>query len=143
MPEAPKWFLKELKEFDADLRVRWSKRTETFQLERRVTRSLHPGTIRNDGYHDDYIRAQDGYLLVGVIRPGMFSRTIFEKLRASDLWSNGGWAQMARTIEAFEEAEEERKWAEYSDELRHQSAELYEHMKLRDGRTIFSPGWVT
>jgi hypothetical protein len=135
---APAWFLKELAEFDSDLRCRWSARTETFHLERRVTRSLHPGTIRCDDYHDDYIRARDGYVLVGIIRPGLFSRTIFEKLRASDLWANGGWEKMARTIEEFEEAEEAKKWADYGDELKAQSAELYETMKIRDGRTVFN-----
>lgn len=143
MPKAPEWFLKELEAFDADLRVRWSPRTETFHLERKVRRGLHPGTIRNDGWHDDYIRAQEGYILVGIINPGMFSRSIFEKLRASDLWSNGGWAQMAKDIEEFEEAEEEKKWSEFSERLHHSSAEVYEFMKIRDGRTVFNAGWVS
>jgi hypothetical protein len=141
MPDAPKWFLNELRVFDPDLRVRWSRRTETFHLERRVTRSLHPGTIRNDHWHDDYIRAQDGYVLVGIIRPGLFSRTIFDKLRAADLWSNGGWARVCRKIEEFEEAEEERKWDDFGETLREESAELYETMKIRDGRTVFNAGW--
>ncbi|HCV42682.1 MAG TPA: hypothetical protein DGH68_04295 [Bacteroidetes bacterium] len=141
MAEAPKWFLNELRVFDPDLRVRWSRRTETFHLERRVTRSLHPGTIRNDQWHDDYIRAQDGYVLVGIIRPGLFSRTIFDKLRAADLWSNGGWARVCRKIEEFEEAEEERKWDKFGEALREESAELYETMKIRDGRSVFNAGW--
>ena len=140
--EAPAWFLKELAAFDSDLRCRWSIRTETFHLERRVTRSLHPGTIRSDGYHDDYIRARDGFILVGMIRPRMFARSIFDKLRASDLWANGGWEKMAQTLEEFEEAEEEKKWADYGDELKSQSAELYDLMKLRDGRSTYNAGWV-
>jgi hypothetical protein len=143
MPKAPEWFLKELEAFDSDLRVRWSARTETFHLERRVTRSLHPGTIRNDHWHDDFIRAQDGYLLVGVIRPGMFSRSIFDKLRASDLWSNGGWLKMAQTLEEFEEAEEELKWAQFSQRLKDETSDLYELMKMRDGRSVFNAGWVS
>jgi hypothetical protein len=142
MPKAPEWFLKELADFDSQLRVRWSVRTETFHLERRVTRSLHPGTIRCNDYHDDTIRARDGYILVGCIRPGLFSRSIFEKLRANDLWANGGWEKYAETIEAFEQAEEEKKWADYEDELKAQSAELYEHLKLRDGRSVYNAGWI-
>ena len=142
MPDAPKWFLRELKDFDPDLRVRWSPRLELFQLERRVLRSVHPGTIRNDGWHDDWIRAQDGYLLVASIPPGKFSRTIFEKLRASDLWSNGGWATMAREMEESEEREEALHWEKFSGNLRDATKDVYDIMKIRDGRTVFNAGWV-
>ena len=142
MAKAPDWFLRELKAFDEDLRVRWSPRTETFHLERRVTRGLHPGTIRNDGWHDDYIRAQDGYILVGTIRPGMFARSIFDRLRASDLWANGGWEKVARSVEEAEEAEEAESWAKFRESLREESREVYDFIKIRDGRTIFNAGWV-
>ena len=143
MPIPPKWFIKELGEFDPELRIRWSRRLELWQLERRVTRSLHPGTIRNDNYHDDYIRAQDGYVLVASIPHGTFGRHIFDRLRAADLWSNGGWQRVCREIEEFEEAEEEQKWEKFSQTLQDESKDLYELMKIRDGRTVFSPGWVT
>ena len=140
MPSAPAWFLKELREFDPDLRLRWSRMRELWQLERRVTRSLHPGTIRNDNYHDDYIRAQDGYVLVASIPHGTFGRHIFERLRAADLWSNGGWARIAREIEEFEEAEEELKWKKFGETLQEESREVYDLMKIRDGRTVFNIG---
>ena len=142
MPIAPGWFLRELREFDSELRLRWSQRLELWQLERRVTRSLHPGTIRNDNYHDDYIRAQDGFVLVASIPHGTFGRHIFERLKAADLWSNGGWARVCREIEEFEEAEEEKKWAEFSETLRNESKDIYELMKIRDGRTVFNAGLV-
>lgn len=142
MPTVPEWFLRELHQFDADLRVRWSPRRELWQLERRVTRSLHPGTIRNDGWHDDYIRAQDGFILVAEIPPRQFHRTIFDKLRASDLWSNGGWEKVADEIEALEQAEEDKKWANFSDDIAYRSKEIYEWWKIRDGRTVFSHGWA-
>ena len=140
MPIAPSWFLRELREFDPELRIRWSRMRERWQLERRVTRGLHPGTIRNDQYHDDYIRAADGFLLVAEIPHGTFGRHIFERLRASDLWKNGGWEEMIKKIEEFEEAEEEKKWADYEDTLRHESQALYDLMKIRDGRTVFNIG---
>jgi hypothetical protein len=139
-PIAPGWFLKELREFDSELRLRWSQRLEMWQLERRVTKSLHPGTIRNDGYHDDYIRAQDGFVLVASIPPGTFGRHIFERLRAADLWANGGWAKVVREIEEFEEAEEELKWSKFGEVLKEESKDLYELMKIRDGRSIYSVG---
>jgi len=140
MPIAPGWFLKELREFDPELRLRWSQRLEIWQLERRVTKSLHPGTIRNDGYHDDYIRAQDGFILVASIPHGTFGRHIFERLRAADLWSAGGWAKVVREIEEFEEAEEEIKWTKFGEALKEESKDLYELMKIRDGRSIYSVG---
>jgi hypothetical protein len=142
MPIAPSWFLKELREFDPELRLRWSRKMELWQLEIRVTKSLHPGTIRNDNYHDDYIRAQDGYILVASIPHGTFGRHIFERLRHNDLWSRGGWERMIRDIEEFEEAEEEKKWADFEDILKNESKEVYDLMKIRDGRTVFNAGWV-
>jgi len=139
---APEWFIKELHTFDSDMRCRWSPRCQMFQLERKVSRSLHPGTIRNDGWHDDYIRAQEGYILVAQVPPGKFSRTIFEKLRRSDLWSNGGWESIAKQIEGEEDREEEMKWKSFEDDVHDRSKEVYDWMKIRDGRTTFSPGWV-
>lgn len=140
--DAPKWFVKELKAFDSDLRIRWSPRTETFHLERRVMRSLHPGTIRNDHWHDDYIRAQEGYILVATIPPNAIARSIFDKLKAADLWANGGWKKVADDIEMYEEMEEEAKQKAFSDDIRSMTAELYSLLKIRDGRTVFNAGWV-
>jgi hypothetical protein len=140
MAKAPDWFLKELKEFDPDLRCRWSSKDENFHIERKVTRGMHPGTIRNDGFHDDYIRAQDGYILVGVIRPGHFSRHTFQVLRDSDMWANGGWEEVDRKLCAFEEAEEEHKWAVFDDESAAACRELYSLLKIRCGETFFNVG---
>ena len=139
--EAPAWFLKELRDFDPELRVRWSARMELWQLERRVRNALHPGTIRNDGWHDDYVRAADGYLLVASVPHGGFGRHIFERLRASDLWSQGGWERVADELDAFEAAEEERKWAGIESDNRAIAREVYDLMKIRDGRTVFSTGF--
>ncbi len=138
---APDWFLKEMRVFDPDLRVRWSSKMNMFQLERKITHSLPIETKKRDSYDDDYIRAKEGYILVALIAPGKFSRNIFSVLRASDLWSNGGWESVARAIEDFEASEEEAKWKAFSDELRGATRELYNFIKIRDGRTIYSPGY--
>ncbi len=139
--KAPKWFVSELKKFDPDLRIRWSQRMEMWHLERQVRRGLHPGTIRCDTYHDDYIRAQDGFILVACVPPRMLCREIFEKLRASDLWSNGGWEKVIRDIEAGEAAVEEKKWADFRDTMKHLSSEVYGFIARRSGSQItFSEG---
>lgn len=138
----PAWFEKELSQFDSDLRVRWSPRLELFQIERRVRRSLHPGTIRCGGWHDDEIRARDGYLLVASAPPHGLTRSVLQKLKDADLWSQGGWQTVIRAIEAAEELEEEKRWESFSRDIREQSADVYEFMKLRDGRTVYNAGFL-
>jgi len=139
--KAPDWFIKELRAFDSDLRLRWSPRLELWQLERKVRRSLHPGTIRCDGWHDDYIRARDGYLLVASLPPNGFSKTVFEKLRNADLWSQGGWKKIADAVDAYEDQMEEEKWRKFSEEMRDYSKDVYNFLSLREGRTVYNAGW--
>jgi hypothetical protein len=142
MATAPEWFLRELRAFDPDLRLRWSSKREMWQLERRVTRSLHPGTIRNDGFDDDYIRAQDGYILVAQIPHNAIARSIFDKLKAADLWSNGGWEKVADQIEKYELLEQEKRDRDLNEDLKNMSKELYEVLKIRDGRSIYNAGFL-
>lgn len=134
--------MKELQSFDPDMRLRWSPRLQLWQLERRVKRSVHPGTIRNDGWHDDYIRAQDGFILVASVPPHGLTRSIFEKLRASDLWARGGWEKVIREIEAAEDEAEQEKWDKFGADVRAQSAEVYRFLQHRNGQAVYSPGWL-
>lgn len=140
--EAPSWFVRELEAFDPDLRLRWSPRLELWQLERRVRRSLHPGTIATDGWHDDLIRARDGYLLVASVPPNGLGRGIFQKLRNSDLWSNGGWKKIADDLDAAEGAIEAKRDAQWNAEVRQRSAVAYDYIARREGRQVFNAGWV-
>jgi hypothetical protein len=138
--KAPTWFLRELKAFDPDLRLRWSPRLELWQIERQVKRSVHPGTIRNDGWHDDYIRASDGYILVASVPPHLLVRSIFQKLKDSDLWARGGWEKVINEIETAERIEEEKKWEDFGADVRYSSAELYHFLKHRNGQSVYAPG---
>lgn len=140
--KAPAWFLRELQDFDSDLRLRWSPKLELWQIERRVRRSLHPGTIRCDGWHDDFIRAREGYLLVASVPARGLSRTIFERLRASDLWANGGWARVASELEAAEEQAESARETAFANEMGGISREVYDLIKHREGRSVYNAGWV-
>lgn len=141
MEKAPQWFLTEMKAFDPDLRVRWSPLVKLWQLERKIAHGLPINTTK-DSFHDDYIRAREGYMLVAMIEPGKFSRSIFVTLRASDLWANGGWEAMADLIEDLEAREEELKWRAFSDDIRHASQEFYDFLAVRSGTRIFSPGFA-
>lgn len=139
---APGWFLRELELFDPALRCRFSPRTNMFQLERKITNSIPIDTSVLNTEHDDYIRAREGYILVGVISPDGFSRSIFDKLRASDLWANGGWEAMANKIEAYEESEELRKNESFAREIRETSRELYHLLKMREGSSVYNAGFI-
>lgn len=139
--KAPEWFVKEMGVFDPALRLRWSQRMNMWQLERKIANSKPIDTTRLDSWHDDYIRARDGYVLVALIEPDKFSRNIFSILRASDLWSNGGWESMARYIEEQEAAEEQRLWDNFTDDIRNQTKDLYAFLKYREGSRIANIGF--
>lgn len=115
---------------------------EMWQLERRVRRSLHPGTIRCDGWHDDYIRARDGYLLVASVPPNGLGRHVFERLRDSDLWANGGWKRIADQLDEADEIREEKMWEKFSSTVRDESRDVYRFLSLRRGSTVFNSGWA-
>jgi hypothetical protein len=138
--EAPLWFLRELKAFDPDLRLRWSEQRAMWQLERKVRRGQHPGTFRSDSYGDDYIRSRDGFLLVGSISPFGLSRSIFEKLKASDLWSQGGWERTLAEIERQEARDEELKDAAFSRDMRDMSKDFWEEASVEGGASIYNSG---
>lgn len=138
---APGWFVTELQLFDPALRVRWSPKMNMFQLERKIANGKPVDTSKIDGYDDDYVRAREGYILVALIAPGKFSRTIFDNLRANDLWSNGGWEQVARHIEDIEAREEEAKWEAFEGDIKSAAAELYQFLKYREGSRILNIGF--
>jgi hypothetical protein len=138
----PAWFIREMSAFDEDLRLRWSVKLEMWQIERRVKRSMHPGTIKCGEIDDDRIRARDGYLLVASVPPRGLCREIFQKLKDADLWARGGWKEVANAIEAAEELEEEQRWKAFSDDIKAYSADIYEWLKIRDGRTVYNAGFL-
>lgn len=133
---APKWFINEMKAFDSELRVRWSIKMNVFQLERRIANSKIIDTSKTDSFDDDYVRAKDGYILVALIDSRSFNRSIFTTLRECDLWTKGGWEAMAAHIEDLEAREEAQKWEVFSNEIKDHTKELYDFLKIRDGRTV-------
>lgn len=135
---APPWFINEMKIFDPELRVRWSEKANIFMLERKIANSK-PVDTKKDSFSDEYIRAREGYVLVALIPHDKFSREIFNILRINDLWSNGGWEHMARTIEELEAEEEQKRWQRFSDDIVSHSKEIFEWMQYRDGERIFVP----
>ena len=138
--QAPEWFVKELKAFDPELRLRWSSKMNLWQLERRIARSKIVDTTKKYTYDDDYIRANEGYILVAMIEPDKFSRNIFSILRASDMWSNGGWEAVAQHIEDMEQREERAKWEAFTEEVKYHAKEFYDFLAIREGRRILNIG---
>ena len=142
MPTAPEWFTRELAAFDPDLRLRWSPRIQLWQLERKVRRGLAPGTVQSDSWHDDLIRAREGYILVGSIPPRAITRNIFTSLRQNDLWANGGWKTVADALDEYDESQEQNRMKKFSERCREHAGEFYDFLKIRDGRTVFNAGFV-
>lgn len=136
----PRWFVLELESFDPALRVRWSMEKHMWQLERKIANSVPIATSRVEENADDKIRAREGYILVGSIPKNDLKREIFDFLRSCDLWANGGWQKMAQEIEQREADEEERRDRVFAEDLRSYSAEVYEFLKWRDGRSIRNAG---
>lgn len=142
MPTAPEWFLRELRAFDSDLRLRWSPRIQLWQLEKKVRRGLAPGTIATDSWNDNRIRANDGYILVCSIPPKKLHRSLFQNLRDNDLWANGGWKRVADALDEYEAAVDEYRAKKFGEKCREHARDLYDLMKIRDGRTVFNAGFL-
>lgn len=136
----PAWFTEELAKFDPGLRVRWSAQRQMWALERQVKRALHPGTLNGDTEDDEYVRARDGFLLVGHIPPRGISRYVFQTLEQNDMWKRGGWERYIREVEDAEESADEEKWRKITAQNRDLAKDLYEVLKLRSGRTVFNAG---
>jgi len=133
----PGWFLLELEAFDPLLRLRWSDQKKMWQLERKVTVGLPPESFRKDTEHDDFIRAREKYVLVASIPAGGLNRQIFDNLRASDLWAQGGWDKVERDLVEAEKVAEEKSWLDFGEEVRFKAADAYEHWKCKTGQTVY------
>jgi hypothetical protein len=142
MPKAPDWFLKELAAFDPYLRLRWSPRLQLWQLEKKVRRSLAPGTSKTDGWHDDYVRARDGYILVCSLPFSRLNRDLFQILRNNDLWALGGWKKVADALDEYDASVEENRMKKFGETCREQARDFYNWLKIRDGRTVFNSGFL-
>jgi hypothetical protein len=137
----PEWWTRELRAFDPDLRTRWSPKVELWMIERRVRRSLALGTIKEDPNDDDVVRARDGFLHVASLPPRGFSRYALEKLKAADLWTQGGWEKIDRELCEAEAALEEKQWKDFDQDLHHMHREVYRFLSHREGRSCFSGGF--
>jgi hypothetical protein len=139
--KAPEWWTRELKALDPELRTRWSAKRELWMIERKVRRSLAPGTIKEDPDDDDVVRAKEGFIHVATLPPRGFSRYALEKLKASDLWSRGGWAQVDRELCEAEAALEAKQWADFDSDMHGLHREVARFLAVRQGRMIFSGGF--
>lgn len=137
---APGWFLRELEAFDPALRLRWSDSQMLWHLERKIAKGKPVETLRTDSESDEVIRAREGYLLVASVPPGGLNRTIFEKLRACDLWALGGWEKVEREIVEAEEREEQKRDDDFAADIRSYTREVYEFLKHRAGERVFNAG---
>lgn len=139
---------------DGRLRLRWSQRQEKWALERQVLRPIEyirtlPHYLRiqvaknvfNVVENDEWVRARDGYILVGHYAPQpVLGEWVIKNLRYYDLRRfAGGWKEAELEVLRFEESQEERKEAHHRQRLQDISSDMYENAQWRQGERAAVP----
>lgn len=142
-----KWFQKALKSLDKDLRVRWSFEHKKFIIERKCPKEglyLPVKYVEENGKlvekimpekSDRYIQYHDGY--AGIMYVDKLNESVLNKLKAIDMWENGG--NLNKLVEIEEKKREEKKEAEISDEIRTMSREIWDYWNVRG---VFNKGGI-
>lgn len=144
----PSGFVRSLRAFDSNLRVRWSLERKSWIIEAKAhdrrgltvpTRAvrLSDGQVAHQVLDDTYdrkIQWRDGYY--GVFYFKRFSPAVFFRLAAADSSKYKRVGDAWREIEAREAAEEARREAEWRDNLAAKSNEVYDYMANRGSRAF-------
>lgn len=146
----PKGFVKKLKSFDKDLRVRWSEEKNKWIIERKTPKiGLYPPVKwyqLSDGTwtykilpekSDLYIQYHDGY--AGILYANELDNRIFESLYNNDLWKYKRKEDMYRDIEEKEKKQEENKEKEKTEEIKALSREIWDYWNVRG---VFNKGGI-
>jgi hypothetical protein len=136
------------------LRLRWSQRQEKWAVEGQVLRPIEyirtlPPFLRiriaknvfRVVENDEWVRARDGYLLIGHYAPQpVLGDWVIKNLRYYDLRRfSGGWKEAELEVIRFEERREERKEAHHRQRLRDISDDMYEDAQWRQGERAAVP----
>ena len=133
----PDHFIRELRDYDPLLRVRWASGERLVRLERKVT-VCHDITLVGDAevdddtarrLYDDVRTVRDGYMLITKFPPGEAQwPKILYTLFMSDLQRLGGGTRIAQAIEDREDFDKARRTWNRRDDFRHMASDLFRHM---------------
>lgn len=141
LPEPPKWALKTLYDFDAQLVIIPSRRKRQFWLARRRLYSAGYGKLvmvetQNPDVHMFY---DHGLVDVAPIKtfPGQWTGAFVEKLKrelkARDIWEHGGATKMVNLIEDWEADQEIKRRRSLRDDFYHRAGDAWRSMQARIG----------
>ena len=133
----PDRFIRELKDYDPLLRVRWASGEKLVRLERKVS-IRHDVTLIGDAevdedtaarLYDDVHTVREGYMLITKFPPGESQwPKILYTLFMSDVQRLGGAAKISQAIEDQEEFNKARRTWNRRDDFRHMASDLFRHM---------------
>ena len=122
---APRSFVRLLKEFDPQLRIRFSDSENRYRIERRVERPRPPQYVRNP---EDRKAAIEGYECVLRCKANQLDGRVFYTLWHDDIWRIGGADKYMDQL-AREDADREMKRRErFLDLVEGKAREAYRYM---------------
>ena len=129
----PNHILKDLNDYDTDLRIRWGRAEGLVRVERRVRRArldyVPPVDTGDPRMFDDAQMIREGYVLVLKFPPFEHNWSLLlYTLAQTDLQRLGGARQVADDLEAEELRAKARRQVNRRDDFREMGIDLYRFM---------------
>jgi hypothetical protein len=136
----PKWFLKALAAYDADLVIFPSHRGPFFQLARkcRFSNGVQPADVPGVQNHPDTVFMCNRKLVpvTAIIPKTYWTLRVIEELSARDIWKKGGAKAFVNEIEANEEKQRAAIDRNLQTDLDARSSDAYKSFKYRTGQRV-------
>lgn len=134
----PAAFVKKLRAYDPDLRLRWSPTRECWLIERQIRRSRcwYGGESRDPDVKQRYL---DGYIHVGDVPPRSLNERVLLTLWENDMWKHGGAKAINAALDEYRETTERREAKTQRDDLTQIAADMWDFMAWRRKGKIVVP----
>jgi hypothetical protein len=140
----PADLVRELKAYDAELRLRWGVHQKLFVIERKMPPrhkqllAERPNPWQSPKGLDLWDGWKDGYVHVLSVHPDLVQNTplVMQEVAKGDLWRAGGTAAINRRLDAIREQEEreaDRAVAHFTEAA---AKEVYEDLAWASGRRV-------
>lgn len=134
-----KWFVRALKSFDPDLRVRWSYEQNKFIIERKTDkRGLYMPVkyvVENNNIKeillpeksDRYIQYHDGY--AGILYTDKLNESLLNYLKSIDNWNSK--KTLNELVNEYEKKQKDNKEKKIREEINAFSREIWDYWNVR------------